>query len=62
VPDGDFVALASILARLLQDKQLRRHLGDEAMRWAQTYDWAHIADRILGVYREARSMPLSIAA
>jgi D-inositol-3-phosphate glycosyltransferase len=62
VPNGDFVALASTLARLLQDKQLRRNLGDEAMRWAQTYAWAHITDRILGVYREARSMPLSIAA
>ena len=62
VPNGDAVALASTLARLLQDAQLRRNLGDEAMRWAQTYSWPRIADRILGVYREAQSMALTMAA
>ena len=62
VPNGDFVALASTLARLLQDDKLRRDLGDEATRWAQTYSWQRIANRILGVYREAQSMPLSVAA
>ena len=62
VPNGDFIALASTLARLLQDAQLRHNLGEEATRWAQTYSWPRIADRILGVYREAQSMALSMAA
>ncbi|HET7376090.1 MAG TPA: glycosyltransferase, partial [Anaerolineae bacterium] len=62
VPNGDFIALASTLARLLQDAQLRHNLGEEATRWAQTYSWPRITDRILGVYREAQSMALSMAA
>jgi D-inositol-3-phosphate glycosyltransferase len=62
VPNGDFVALASTLARLLQDDQLRRDLGEEATRWARTYSWPHVADRILGAYHEAQSMALCMAA
>jgi D-inositol-3-phosphate glycosyltransferase len=62
VPNGDFVALASTLARLLQDDKLRRNFGDEATRWARTYAWPYIADRVLGAYREAQSMALCVAA
>ncbi len=62
VPNGDFVALASTLARLLQDDQLRLNLGNEAKRWAQTYGWPRITDQILGVYQEAQSMTMSMAA
>ena len=46
VPNGDHVALASTLARLLQDEVLRRKLGQQAWGWAQGYSWAKIGDRV----------------
>ncbi len=54
VPDGDHIALASTLARLLQDDALRRKLGEQAVYWAHNYSWVKIADRILEVYRWAQ--------
>ena len=54
VPNGDHVALASTLARLLQDDALRRRLGEQAWMWAQNYNWNKIGDRILDVYRLAQ--------
>ena len=44
VPNGDHVALASTLARLLQDDVLRRQLGQQAWGWAQNYSWAKVGD------------------
>jgi len=54
VPNGDHVALASTLARLLQDDVLRRKLGQQAWGWAQNYSWAKIGDRVTEVYRLAQ--------
>jgi D-inositol-3-phosphate glycosyltransferase len=54
VPNGDHVALASTLARLLQDDVLRRKLGQQAWSWAQNYSWAKIGDRVTEVYQLAQ--------
>ncbi len=53
IPSGDHLALASTLARLLQDDALRSKLGEQATYWAQNYSWGKIGDRILDVYRRA---------
>ena len=55
VPNGDAVALASTLARLLQDDHLRQQLGEQAWGWAQNYSWTTIGDRLLEVYRLAQA-------
>ncbi len=54
VPNGDHVALASTLARLLQDDILRRKLGQQAWGWAQNYSWAKVGDRVVKAYRVAQ--------
>jgi len=54
VPNGDHVALASTLARLLQDEVLRRKLGQQAWGWAQNYSWVKVGDRVTEVYRLAQ--------
>ena len=54
VPNGDHVALASTLARLLQDEVLRRTLGQQARNWAQNYSWARIGSRVTEIYRLAQ--------
>ncbi len=63
VPNGDHVALASTLARLLQDDHLRRQLGSQAWAWAQNYSWTTIGDQVMGAYRQAQeSQPFMIVA
>jgi D-inositol-3-phosphate glycosyltransferase len=54
VPNGDHVALASTLARLLQDQALRRQLGEQATRWAQNYSWTWIGEQLIDVYRQVQ--------
>jgi D-inositol-3-phosphate glycosyltransferase len=54
VPNGDHVALASTLARLLQNEVLRRKLGQQAWGWAQNYSWVKVGDRVAEVYRLAQ--------
>ncbi len=55
VPDGDAVALAGAIARVLGDADLRWRLGREAVRWASRYRWPCVAE---GVCREyARLVP-----
>jgi D-inositol-3-phosphate glycosyltransferase len=54
VPNGDHVALASTLARLLQDDVLRRKLGQQAWGWAQNYSWLKVGERIMEIYRLAQ--------
>jgi phosphatidylinositol alpha-mannosyltransferase len=53
VPPGDADALASAIAELLGDAELRRHLGEAGRREAQRYDWSRVAERVLGVYERA---------
>jgi D-inositol-3-phosphate glycosyltransferase len=56
VPARDPSALAKRIMQLLVDTDLRYRIGQNALRWSQSYAWACIADRIEGVYRElARS-------
>jgi D-inositol-3-phosphate glycosyltransferase len=56
VPNGDHIALASTLARVLQDDALRQRLGKQARQWAQNYRWPRIGDQILDAYREAKAV------
>ena len=56
VPDGDHIALASTLARVLQDDALRQQLGKQARQWAQNYRWPNIGDQILDAYCEAKAV------
>ncbi|HEY4691097.1 MAG TPA: glycosyltransferase [Anaerolineae bacterium] len=62
VPEGDPVALASAIARLLQDNALRERLGRQAAAWAQNYAWACVADRLLDTFESLQSAPLSLFA
>lgn len=63
VPNGDHVALASTLARLLQDDHLRQRLGEQAWAWAQNYSWNTIGDRVLEVYQLVQEpQPVTIVA
>jgi len=55
IPSGDHLSLASTLARVLQDDNLRRRLGEQATYWAQNYSWHKIGDRILDVYQKAQA-------
>ena len=45
--------LTSILAQLIDDPALRMRLGAEARRLAERFDWGHVLDRTLGLYRLA---------
>ena len=56
VPNGDHIALASTLARVLQDDALRQRLGKQARQWAQNYRWPCIGDQILDAYCEAKAV------
>ena len=45
---------AGAIARLLDDAPLRRAMGRAGLRKAQMYDWSHVVDEVLAVYRDAR--------
>jgi D-inositol-3-phosphate glycosyltransferase len=53
VPNGDPIALADAIARLVEDPDLRNQLGRRAHRYAQNYSWDCIVDRLLPVYIQA---------
>ena len=46
-PHGDIRALSACMVRLLEDGELRRQLGEGAVRWAATFDWDDAAERTL---------------
>jgi D-inositol-3-phosphate glycosyltransferase len=52
VPAEDHDALCAKLSDLLGDPQLRQTLGQNAIRYAQEYDWERIAHQISRVYEE----------
>lgn len=59
-PAGDEVALASTLARLVGDSDLRQKLGEEARaRVARERDWRTLVTRYLDVYAEAKARSLA---
>jgi D-inositol-3-phosphate glycosyltransferase len=54
VPDGDAAAMAGRIRLLLEDRELRRQLGQQAARWAQRYGWPTIANQIVDLYEKAQ--------
>ncbi len=55
VPGQDPDALADKITLLLKHPNLRDHLGEQATRWSERYDWTHVADEILDVYEMVRA-------
>jgi glycosyltransferase involved in cell wall biosynthesis len=54
VADGDTVAMADAIERLLDDRILARRLGDAARAQVQRdFSWDGVAGRVEQVYREA---------
>jgi D-inositol-3-phosphate glycosyltransferase len=52
VPSRDPEALAEKIYTLLTDSDCRRRLGQQARHYAQRYDWAHIVEQMLALYRK----------
>lgn len=52
-PAGDEAQLAATLARLLDNPDLRRQLGERGRQAAEGYAWPLVADRVLSVYDSA---------
>lgn len=52
VPSRDPEALAARIYELLSNQECRQQLGEQAHKYAQQYDWAHIVDRMIGVYED----------
>jgi len=52
LPAGDGAALTDALTRLAGDDQLRRRLGEAAIRRASGLDWARHAARLESIYEE----------
>lgn len=50
VPDRDPEALAGKISLILCDTNLRQRLGQQAMRWAQRYNWPAVANQIVALY------------
>ena len=55
VPVRDPLALAERIRDILGDSARRDVMGQAAHDLAQQYDWAHIADRLMDVFAEARA-------
>jgi hypothetical protein len=52
VPPGDVAALADALARVIDDRNLRRNLSAGARaRWERQFDVAVFRERLLEIYR-----------
>jgi D-inositol-3-phosphate glycosyltransferase len=50
VPEGNPRALASTIAALLDNRELRARLGREAQRWAVQYRWSRVAEGVVRLY------------
>jgi D-inositol-3-phosphate glycosyltransferase len=59
VPYRDPQALAEKIVLLLSDPELRQRLGRQAVAYAQSYAWPHIADQIVEVYRRLLAVPVA---
>jgi D-inositol-3-phosphate glycosyltransferase len=51
VPAGDVQALKSRLETILSDDVLRARLGQQAAAYAKSFDWKHISEQVLELYR-----------
>jgi glycosyltransferase involved in cell wall biosynthesis len=49
--DVDADAAASAILRLLGDKELRRSIGDHALRFVERFDWTNVSGQYLSLYR-----------
>lgn len=59
-PAGDAAALAEVLARLIDDRELRDELGRRGRRWVRTQrSWAGLGKRISSWYAEANASALA---
>ena len=45
-------ALAAKILELLQDAALRRKLGNQGRKIAQSYDWVNITRQMIAVYED----------
>ncbi len=52
VEPRDTDALESALERLLRDAKLRASLADAGARRAPEFDWSHVTEQLVGLYRE----------
>ena len=50
VPEGDPVALAERIDRVLSDRDLRAGMGREGVRWAAEHRWPCVAEAICRAY------------
>jgi glycosyltransferase involved in cell wall biosynthesis len=54
VPDRNAEALAAKIRLLLKDRDLRRQLGQNAIRWARRYGWPVVANQITSLYDQVQ--------
>lgn len=57
VPKGDPQTLAECMTRLILDEKLRKRISKNASAYAKQFDWLHITDKILHVYKELLQKP-----
>lgn len=62
VPARASAALAEAIARLWQDRSLRRALAENAVAWARPYTWRRAAESTLACYAAATGASLAAAA
>nr|BCX00466.1 MAG: hypothetical protein KatS3mg041_0512 [Bacteroidota bacterium] len=46
---------------LISDESLRRQMGQEARRWAETFDWERVMAELLGHYQDAVRLSASVS-
>ena len=51
VPVDDPAALSARISSLLKDKSLRYRMGHNAFAFAKKFDWGHISERMIQVYK-----------
>jgi D-inositol-3-phosphate glycosyltransferase len=51
VPAADPEALAEKLRLIIQDDELRAHLGQQAAEYAQAYSWSMVIEQVVDLYR-----------
>jgi D-inositol-3-phosphate glycosyltransferase len=54
VPDRNAEALGAKIRLLLKDRDLRRQLGQNAIRWARRYGWPVVANQITSLYDQVQ--------
>ena len=53
MPPKDDAALASALARLIEDNDLRKAMADRGLAHVQEFSWDKVSTRVMSVYQEA---------